>query len=1163
MAERPDRGEMPFLDHLEELRWRLLKSLLAVALGTAAGWFVVQHFDLLELLKRPIAPYLPDGRLVFTSPTEPLMLTLKLAFVAGLVLASPVVIYQAWAFLAPALYEREKRVIVPAFAAGIVLFLAGALACYLWVLPAAVRVLFGFQTEQLTPMITVGSYFGFAIRLLAAFGTVAELPLVVTILAAFGLVTPQFLIRHRRYAIVISAVVAAFLTPPDALSMMLMLVPMLLLYEVSILCAWLMARRRARAAAAARTAVLLLLLGLVGGDLAAQGGRPAGPARDTSRAGDTPRVRNRPVDTAAARRLGLPPGPTRSFPQADAVMDSLLKLAGYRVTRYVADSAAMQGDSQVIVLRGQAYVEREQTKLEADSVRYHQAACRLDAAGDPRLFDQGTVLVGDRMRYDTCNRRGTVLDALTDFEQGGATWYMRGNLAVDSGSTRLYGASSAVTTCDLPVPHYHFAAREVKWINQNVMVARPAVLYIRDVPILWLPFIFQDIRSGRRSGILVPRFGLNDLIRPSRSYQRHVANVGYYFALSDYADLLLSADWYSGRSLTFRAQSRYRWLDRFVSGSIGYSRLEQLDAQASSSQITWQHQQAFDSRTQFNASVNYATSARVIPRNTVDPYYATAQLTSNLGFSKRFSWGTLSLGGSRTQNLQNDQVSQTFPNVSLTPAPVNLASWATWSPGFSLRTTRNLKNGPTLVPIPGDTAPDTLRHFFDTRQTDLSFATPLRLGRWNWSNSFAVTDVRSTERREFLIPDSTAPGGVRRVLYGETFQTGVDWQTGINLPQLLGGTWKLQPGIAIVNTTGAGPFMVRNQFSGGKFVQQGKRLQFSASVRPTLFGFFPGVGPLQRVRHSVAPIVNYRYAPAARVPEEYARALDPTGRQLNVRSDPQQTIDFGLSQNFEAKLRPPPGDTAAEARKVRLLSISTSSIAYNFEQAKQPGRTGWQTQALTNTFASDLLPGFSLRITHDLWDGPVGFDTTRFDPFLQSMDASFSVTPATLRGVAALLGFRPGRSPERPAAAPADTAASAPGTPPRPGGLLGGAIIPGPRPYGAGGRGFSLAVTYSSTRTRRPPGSAIAAPRGGQQVLNLNLSFSPTPNWQATWTTSYDVDTRQFGQHVVQFQRDLHRWQASFGFWKSATGSFAFNFYVSLRDQPDIRFDYEQQSLPR
>src|SRR3989454_2638518 len=105
---------MPFLDHLEELRWRILKGLVAVLLASMVGWVIVEYVDVIGLLMRPIIPLLPDGKLRFTSPTEPFLITLKFAFVLGLLIASPVVIYQTWAFLAPALYDREKRLIVPA-----------------------------------------------------------------------------------------------------------------------------------------------------------------------------------------------------------------------------------------------------------------------------------------------------------------------------------------------------------------------------------------------------------------------------------------------------------------------------------------------------------------------------------------------------------------------------------------------------------------------------------------------------------------------------------------------------------------------------------------------------------------------------------------------------------------------------------------------------------------------------------------------------------------------------------------------------------------------------------------------------------------------------------------------------------------------------------------
>src|SRR5439155_246035 len=155
VPDTPDnRAEMPFLDHLEELRWRILYSLLAIVLATVAGWIIVERIDVIGLLMQPIKPLLPDGKLKFTHPTEPFLITLKFAFVVGLVLSSPVVIYQAWAFLAPALYPREKRLIVPALSAGVVLFLGGATVAYLWVLPRALQVLFGFQQKVLDPIIT-------------------------------------------------------------------------------------------------------------------------------------------------------------------------------------------------------------------------------------------------------------------------------------------------------------------------------------------------------------------------------------------------------------------------------------------------------------------------------------------------------------------------------------------------------------------------------------------------------------------------------------------------------------------------------------------------------------------------------------------------------------------------------------------------------------------------------------------------------------------------------------------------------------------------------------------------------------------------------------------------------------------------------------------------
>ena len=228
-------GEMPFLDHLEELRSRILKGLAAVIVGFAVGFWVVQQFEFVTLLKAPIAPYLPDGRLTYLSPTEPVMIVLKLSLLIGLVLASPVLLYQIWGFLSPALYEKERRAFVPALLVGTLLFIVGAAIGYVFVVPQALRVLFSFQSEALQPMITYDAYFGFVVQIVIGLGLSFEIPLVITILAGFGLVTPAALNRFRRFEVVLAFVAGALLCPgADVLSMFMMTVPILLLYEVGV-----------------------------------------------------------------------------------------------------------------------------------------------------------------------------------------------------------------------------------------------------------------------------------------------------------------------------------------------------------------------------------------------------------------------------------------------------------------------------------------------------------------------------------------------------------------------------------------------------------------------------------------------------------------------------------------------------------------------------------------------------------------------------------------------------------------------------------------------------------------------------------------------------------------------------------------------------------------
>jgi sec-independent protein translocase protein TatC len=228
--ELPEPGSMPFLDHLEELRRRLLKSIVAVVVMTLVAFYFSD-----ELMRFLIAP-LGDIKLHVTEVTGSFYAYLKVSLVTGVVAASPIVFYQLWSFVAPGLYRHEKARVLPLVLASTLLFLIGAGFCYLVVLPFSLKFLIGFSGDLLSPIITVGSYLTFAGMLMLAFGLGFEIPVVAYFLGKIGLISSRFLSKGRRYAIVLILIVAAILTPtPDVATQLLLAGPLYLLYEVSII----------------------------------------------------------------------------------------------------------------------------------------------------------------------------------------------------------------------------------------------------------------------------------------------------------------------------------------------------------------------------------------------------------------------------------------------------------------------------------------------------------------------------------------------------------------------------------------------------------------------------------------------------------------------------------------------------------------------------------------------------------------------------------------------------------------------------------------------------------------------------------------------------------------------------------------------------------------
>jgi sec-independent protein translocase protein TatC len=237
MARPTVDEKVPFFTHLEELRKRILWSVIAVGLGFVATFYFSER--IIKILAHPLGI-----KLVFLTPTEAFWVNMKVAFVAGLMLTLPVVLYQVWAFLAPGLLPHERKFATPFVILSTIFFAIGATFCLRYVIPFAIRFLLTYKTEDLTPVISVGAYVDFVLKFTLAFGLVFELPLALTLAAKLGLVTPQFLARNRKYAILINAVAAALLTPtPDAFNMLLMLAALTLLYELGVISARLFGRR--------------------------------------------------------------------------------------------------------------------------------------------------------------------------------------------------------------------------------------------------------------------------------------------------------------------------------------------------------------------------------------------------------------------------------------------------------------------------------------------------------------------------------------------------------------------------------------------------------------------------------------------------------------------------------------------------------------------------------------------------------------------------------------------------------------------------------------------------------------------------------------------------------------------------------------------------------
>jgi hypothetical protein len=903
--------------------------------------------------------------------------------------------------------------------------------------------------------------------------------------------------------------------------------------------------------------VLLLLLATgaasAGGEIAGSGlAHPAGGVWGDTIPRDTVPNDTVPGDTAAPR--------VQADPAADSVAELLRRIPGYQVTEYQGETAVYRADERELRLRGQAQVTRDGDRLTADSIIYRDRLDLVEAYGRPTVTGQQQELVGDVLYYDLATRRATALGARTKIAEG-STWFVEGDVTLED-ATRVYASHARFTTCDLEIPHYHFDSDRIMVIRDRILVARPARLYFGQVPVLWLPFVVQNLEQGRRSGVLVPRFSVNDIVRTSQRHTREISGLGWYWAINDYMGAQVTGGWRSGAYTSLQGDLDYNWRRQFLNGNASFRNYweEQGGTQFTvNGRSSWRPNE----RTDLAGSLQYATSSRFIRDASFDPRAVTQELGSDLRVNRRFDWGTMALGATRRQSIADDGVSGTFPSFSINPRTFTLFAAPApelerWYSDVTLQMNAN-----------GDRRFSSGRATGQNPQADYTQTTlqggiqQLTLGNLNFS-------ARGNLNQTTLQPIT----GPEPVVGRDTAQA--QWETALSYQQRLIGQTMLSPTVRMRQD------LRRSPATGEGYLAGPARMDFGAGLSTALFGFFPGLGPYEAIRHRVSPQLSYSYSPQVEQTEQQRQVFGPVGGRA------QNVVSLSLNQSFEAKLREPrrpqaadepPADTLAgdtararerermptEPQRVTLLSLTTSPLQYDFVLADSLGN-GFITERVSNTVSSDFLRGLTVQMEHELFDrrdlnptdpanaGQLG----AFAPRLSSLSTAFELGPGSAIFRWLGLGDR-----VRDRQDQTETQNAFPGPMPgdNPMPIGAGAQTGNPLPVGGGPWRASLNYSFSRPQRQWRPASVTGFDDRPVQTVSANTSFMLTPGWAVSWNTDYSITDREFGSHRLNFRRDLHRWQANFNFYQTPHGNTAFEFFVELIDNRDLKFQHREGNL--
>ncbi len=730
--------------------------------------------------------------------------------------------------------------------------------------------------------------------------------------------------------------------------------------------------------------------------------------------------------------------------------------------------------------------------------------------GTVTLQDGGQNVDGAYIEFSLATRKGLIIQSRSEYE---SAYYTGGELFREKEDV-FFVDGGTYTTCDYETPHFHFWSKHMKMIRGEKLIAKPVVFFIEKIPVFALPYYVFPLQKGRRSGILNFRFG--NFNRGGR----FLANLGYYWAASEYWDIQGWMDYYETSGPAFSAQTRYNKRYSFsgnVGASVAYTSSFNANAQEVKStrwRINFNHRQTISPTFNLNASGNFLSDSKYFTDftdNLNDRLNRT--LRSQVNFSKRF--GRASVNGSYIfdENLDGDKrKTTTFPNLTFSlpsvqifgsAAPGEKEKWYhTIRSGYS-STLRHFSEGRDVVDSIAVTLSDTTVTFDTTLVTilDSAVSPPDSIG--------VDTTIDTISNISITTADTTLARSDRAyTTYRHGTSIGPNFTVFKYFPVALAlrynETWFNVDATDQSRDKSIQTNKIYHTYTGSASVNFSTHLY--GTIYPNIFG-------LRGIRHEFVPSVAYSYTPNITFDQQTRDAASFVG--AGTGTSRSQLVSFSFRNVFDVKV-----GSNEKPKKLTLLTL-TSSLSYN------PEATSRRWSALSTRFQSSIVRGVTMsgNMVHSFYE----------NGGLQSL--SVNTRFATNGDFGEFANYNPDL------ALPPATAPSSPsiGTPVQPA-AIGGPITPGM----SRNRTWNLTISHTYGQTKGSPTKL--------NFLRFGVNMQLTPNMTVAYSQSYDIENKNTVNRSLQIHRILHRWEGTFN-WTPSGSNRGFSFRLNVIALPDIKFE--------